>query len=495
MNILETLRNFGRGQSLVKEDKTVLFNDAMTEVEFLEKEIKAFLTSDKRRQMIEGEAYYQGVHDVAEKVRTAIGENGQPEAIHNLPNNRVTYNTYANLVDQKANYLLANPIEPQTEEAEFKEKVAAILDTAFDKRIRAIGVDALNCGIGYLLVYVADGELKYKRLKPYEVLPFWKDEEHEALDAFIRIYGVEEYKGREKKTVQHVEYYTLDGVKYFIYTDAGKLEPDISREDETYLTYKSAEGVKGFNWARLPLIAFKYNANEQPLLARVKSLQDALNDMMSGVLDCIQEDSRNTILVVKNYEGTKADEFRHNLSQYGVVFVRTEDGAEGGVDTLQIEVNPGNYEIVIKLLKKAIIECGRGYDAKDDRLGGNANQLNIKSMYSDIDLDAGGMQLEFSVALDRLLYFVGLVADGFRVIKHKPVLWKFNRDIIINEADTIANARDSVGILSMRTIVANHPWTADANDELRQIEKERSETIPALEDYAKPTETGENTEE
>ncbi|MDU5594234.1 MAG: hypothetical protein E6041_20820, partial [Escherichia coli] len=109
MSILETLRNFGRGQSLVKEDKTVLFNDAMTEVEFLEKEIKAFLTSDKRRQMIDGEAYYQGVHDVAEKVRTAIGENGQPEAIHNLPNNRVTYNTYANLVDQKANYLLANP--------------------------------------------------------------------------------------------------------------------------------------------------------------------------------------------------------------------------------------------------------------------------------------------------------------------------------------------------------------------------------------------------
>ena len=116
-------------------------------------------------------------------------------------------------------------------------------------------------------------------------------------------------------------------------------------------------------------------------------------------------------------------------------------------------------------------------------------------MYSDIDLDADSMQREFSVALDRLLYFVGLVADGFRVAKHKPVLWKFNRDIIINEADTIANARDSVGILSMRTIVANHPWTVDANDELRQIEKERSETIPALDDYAKLTETGENTEE
>lgn len=29
-----------------------------------------------------------------------------------------------------------------------------------------------------------------------------------------------------------------------------------------------------------------------------------------------------------------------------------------------------------------------GFDAKDDRLSGNPNQMNIQSMYSDIDTDA-----------------------------------------------------------------------------------------------------------
>ena len=40
-----------------------------------------------------------------------------------------------------------------------------------------------------------------------------------------------------------------------------------------------------------------------------------------------------------------------------------------------------------------------GYDAKDDRIiVGNPNQMNIQSMYSDIDLDANGIETEFQAA-------------------------------------------------------------------------------------------------
>ncbi len=39
------------------------------------------------------------------------------------------------------------------------------------------------------------------------------------------------------------------------------------------------------------------------------------------------------------------------------------------------------------MFKKALIENAGGYDAKEDRLSGNPNQINIQSM-SDIDLDA-----------------------------------------------------------------------------------------------------------
>ena len=69
-------------------------------------------------------------------------------------------------------------------------------------------------------------------------------------------------------------------------------------------------------------------------------------------------------------------------------------------------MNSDNYQLLINILRKAIIENGRGFDAKDDRMANNPNQMNIMSMYSDIDLDANEMELEFKSSLHDLMWFV-----------------------------------------------------------------------------------------
>ena len=76
--------------------------------------------------------------------------------------------------------------------------------------------------------------------------------------------------------------------------------------------------------------------------------------------------------------------------------------AVGGIDTLHIDVNANNYDLIVKLLKKAIIENGRGYDAKDDRMTNNPNQMNIQSMYSDIDLDIFIMTIQIIILANKL---------------------------------------------------------------------------------------------
>lgn len=80
--------------------------------------------------------------------------------------------------------------------------------------------------------------------------------------------------------------------------------------------------MTGFNWQRVPLIPLKANEQETPLLKRVKSLQDGINVMLSDFENNMQEDARNTILVLKNYDGTNLGEFRKNLATYGAVKVR-----------------------------------------------------------------------------------------------------------------------------------------------------------------------------
>ena len=59
-----------------------------------------------------------------------------------------------------------------------------------------------------------------------------------------------------------------------------------------------------------------------------------------------------------------------------------------------------------EIFKKALIENAMGYDAKDDRLSGNPNQMNIQSMYSDIDTDANDTESEAQATMDDVLWFV-----------------------------------------------------------------------------------------
>ena len=97
---------------------------------------------------------------------------------------------------------------------------------------------------------------------------------------------------------------------------------------------------KPYNWQKIPLICFKADELEQSLLKRVKSLQDALNMLISDFMNNMQEDSRNTILIIKNYDGENLGEFRKNLSTFGAVKVREN----GDVSSLQVEVNAGTMK-------------------------------------------------------------------------------------------------------------------------------------------------------
>ena len=58
----------------------------------------------------------------------------------------------------------------------------------------------------------------------------------------------------------------------------------------------------------------------------------------------------------------------------------------------------------------------------------------------------------------------------------------FNRDTPVNESEIITNCRNSVGIISKETIVANHPWTKDTADELKRLEAEQAADVGI--DYA-----------
>lgn len=457
--------------SLGRENTT----QRMTDAQFIVQEIHRFWRSKRCRDMVDGDLYYRGKHDILHKKRTAIGENGELITLDNLPNSRIVDNQFRKMVDQKANYLVGQPFVIRSDNQAFADALQPYLMTKqFSRLIKAVTRDALCCGIGWLYPYYDDdGSLTFRRLRPYEVIPLWADEEHTRLDAAIRVYDMTEYVGNTEKVVHRVEVYDDTGIHYFT-LDGGNLTP-IEPFNVPYIM----AGDQAYNWEHIPLVAFKCDAEETPLLTRCRSMQDGLNEIESQWQDQMQEDPRNTIMVLVNYDGENLGEFRRNLATYGAVKVRSDSSGGGDVRTLQIEVNAENYQTLVQQFKKAIIENCMGYDAKDDRLGSNANEMNIKSMYSDIELDTNGMETEYQAAFEELIWFITchIANVGGGDFENEQYELIFNRDILISESSAIADCKNSMGIISNETIVANHPWVDDVQGELDRLAAEKEENL------------------
>ncbi len=438
---------------------------------FIVRQIEKHKASKEYQDMLTGERYFQGKHDILNRNRVVIGQNGEKTVITNLPNNRIVDNQYRKMVTQKSNYLVGRPFTLDTENKTYSKELASIFNRRFYRVLKNVCEDSLNCGLGYMFVGFGDGGLKFTRIKAQQIIPIWEDADHERLEMAIRVYSTVKYKKYTDEVVEKVEVYSKNGIDYYDY-NSGVLKPC-----EPYHVDYFYKGEVGFNWDSIPIVPFKYNASEIPLINMVKSLQDGINTILSTFQNNMEEDARNTIMVLVNYDGENLGEFRQNLATYGAVKIKTVDGAPGDVRTLQVEVNSDNYKAILELFKKAIIENAMGYDAKDDRLSGNANQLNIQSMYSDIDLDANGMETEYQASFEELIWFVNahLFNSGVGNFEKEKVEVIFNRDMLMNESEIIDNLNKSMGILSTETIVANHPWVTDATAELAKIEKQNDD--------------------
>ncbi|MFI3175420.1 MAG: phage portal protein [Bacillota bacterium] len=454
----------------------------VSDLDFIKEEIRAFQFSRKYSEMTAGMRYFLGEHDIKNHQRMVIGANGELEEVSNIPNHKIVDNQYKKMVVQKTNYLVGKPISFVAKNEAYQKLVTKLIGKRFLRTLRNICEDALNCGVGWLFVnYDEKGEFFAKRFDPREIIPGWADSDHTTLDYIIRLYEVVGYQGSTKVVIEKVEIYDKTGVSFFEITGDGNLIPIAPYHQPYFLAYtknsadeEEMEAVP-CNWQSVPFIPFKYNSKEISLIRSVKTLQDGINLITSSFLNALEEDARNTILVLVNYEGENLGEFRRNLATYGAVKVRSDEAGKGEVKTLNVEVDSGNYQVILEIFKKALIENGMGFDAKDDRLHANANQMNIQSMYSDIDLDANGMETEFQASLAELLEFAKyhFVNSGLGDFSEEEIQIIFNRDMLMNESGIIENCCKSVGVLSEETIVANHPWTADPKRELEQIVKER----------------------
>ncbi|MEK3973711.1 phage portal protein [Psychrobacillus sp. FSL K6-1267] len=435
-----------------------MVGEGLTINEVLVQELKDWKASESYKSMLTGEKYYLEKMDIRENKRQEIEWKSNIKLEHGFAKK---------LVNQKVGYLLSKEPTIATENKTYAEHLKQVFNRKFLKTLKNIGKEAINNGKAYLYVYFdEEGNIAFKKLPSQQVIPFWKDNEHTAIQSFIYFYSESIYENKIKKVIEKVEYHHEKGIDYFIF-DGAKLVPD----DVAGLSVGHNFMINGepFLWERIPLIPFKYNEEEQPLIESIKSLIDNYNMQASTNAD-ILADIAQVIWKLKNYGGEDLAEFLGDLNRYRAINL----DENGDVDTIQSKPETDANEKELERGRKTIYEFGRGVDTTDSNLG-NASGVALRYRYSDLDMDCNILETEFQASLEQVIWFVNsyLQVKKFGDFSNEKVDFIFNRDIIISESEVITDCANSVGILDDKTIRENHPWYTDEVEERLEVQRKK----------------------
>lgn len=476
--------------------------NSMAYSKFIDTLISEFKNSDKVKEMKIGGQYYRNSGDIKEKKRTIVNEDGIEEIAPHAKNYQIQHPILYKMINQKTGYLLRKKPnikqiidDEQKEDKEYQKVLNDIFNNKMHKRLKYTLIEAVKRGIAWWQVYVdEDGELKVRLRYATRIIPLWQDEEHEILDAIIMFYDVQEYVSEtEKKTITKVEYWDLEGVRYYIY-DKDSLIEDVQMAEQIkdYKISVDNEGTSIFAhfkindklcvWDKIPFVYFKYNGDEMPLIHFLKTMLDCYDELVSKMGDAIYE-APDGVNVVKNYQDI-AGTFQKNLATFNTVFLETD--GEYKRETIEIKIDA--FKVYIEQLRKDIYEGGSGVDTQSEKFGTQDSGVAIKQLYADLDLDCSNIETEFKSSIEYFMYFIN---KWTKITKRKDCSKKeielvFNKTMTVNEKELIENCKNSIDIISKASILANHPYVSSVEDEQKKIKVEKEEEeAEANEEYDK----------
>ena len=470
---------------LIKANLELMATRGKPQEAFISSNISDFKNSEEYKLMTKAEDYYCNDNDIKDKKRKAINDKGESIIDLMLPNNILKHPSLRNVIDEKVAYVFSKPFSIKCDNDTFKKILEDEVFTAqFRRKLKNVATDAYKKGVCYLQpTFDEEGVLDFKLRKGNVIVPFWKDEEHTELDAYILFYTIRIYDlDGNYEDVEYIEFVDTSGV--YRYTQKGaesikKYETsDMPAISGHFKASKGEEGEqsKELVWDKIPLIAFKANADEYPILKSIKSLIDGYDTGTSDLADAIG-DLPYSIKVIVNYDGQDLAELASNLYKYRMVKVC--DGGDMKTLTQTIDINSINSHL--DRIKDDICEYGRIVNDKT-AVAVNASGKALDRLYNKIDLDANDIINEFTSALDNLMWFVKwyLKNTGKGDFENEKVEFVFNTDKPTDETTIIANCVASKGIVSDETIMANHPWVTDIEQEKKQLADEEEEQMNKL---------------
>ena len=328
-------------------------------------------------------------------------------------------------------------------------------------------VNAANAGVAWIHYWTNElNEFEWAVIDSKQIVPIWNKSAKQKLIGALRVY---------------TQIDEADGKNYTIYEYWNKEECQVYRRLQSDLNYDNLTDYAIFEnpttgelvseyshgMEEIPFIPFFNNNIKSSDLDNIKPLIDVYDKVFSGFINDL-EDVQELIFVLSGYGGTDLNGFLQDLKKYKVIKMDAEEGA--GASTLNIEIPIEARNSVLDATRKAIFEQGQGFDPRPENFGNQSGEA-LKFMYSLLEMKTGLMETEFQLGFAKLVRAI----CNFKNIKCDNIVQTWTRTCIKNEQEQAAICKDSVGIISQKTILKNHPFVEDVEAELKQLKKENEE--------------------
>lgn len=355
-------------------------------------------------------------------------------------------------IDRKVNYLLARqPIVDGIKQEEFEKLMDLIKETATQYILRG----------SLIWIVQGDGEsIEKKPLIMNNTIAVYSDESKETAVAFIRKYTdieIEASTGAENEIVYYECYYGED-------------------KRDTY-RFDRPDGDKiGEVIADSPTFIELGKTGDAPLYAYVEPLLKAYDKILTHQ-DETTEYNTEPLVEVKGYTGTDDVDLQHAVRNEKIV---KTDG-NGGVIIHARTMDSTSIE----LWRKALLQ--EYYEATCTV--GKENELAYAQSGKAMDrlfIDAENSARELANVLESAIkaYYESIE------VERVDIIW--NTDRPVDDTDIISGIAASQGILSQKTLLEQHPWVDDVDEELTRL---ASEGTVGMEDLVEPVDLSNNIEE
>lgn len=416
-------------------------------------------------------SYYKNKTDIQSKRRTYWKDGVQLDDPTKV-NNKIPHGWLKLLVDQKVSYLLGKPINFVADDEALTERINEMLGEEFDNTIVKLAKRASIKSKEWLHPFInEEGEFDYVVIPAEQMIPVYVGKKGDELG-----YGIRHYSSmNEGEECVRVEVYDENTTTFYVYqNDKLFLDPLEEINPQPHFTQYTSTSAKGYGWGKVPLIEFKNNDEEMSDLDMTKAFIDAMDKLKSNTIDSFEE-FQELIHVLKGYEGENLGEFMENLRFYKAVKV----DSDGGVDTIQAEIPMESMKKILDELREDLFTFGQGVDFSADKFGNSPSGIALRFLYSNLDLKASSMEREFRQAVQQFLWFVCeyLLITNQGQYDYKSIDMTFQRTMITNDLEATQIAAQSKGLISDETIVVNHPWVQDAEQEMERLEKQKEEAL------------------